>query len=84
MGSSSAILASGKVWLSLKSMRLAVRLYCPPCRRLGQFLAKCPTCHDSVPLISDSRHLEGLACMTWTGVSREPARTISILNMTRL
>ncbi len=35
--------ASGKPWLSLKSIRLAVRLYWPPCRCLGQFLAKCPT-----------------------------------------
>src|SRR6266403_2720107 len=42
-GSSSMTSASGKLWLSLKLMRLAVWLYWPPWRRFGQFLAKCPT-----------------------------------------
>src|SRR6266436_822849 len=42
-GSSSIGSASGNPWLSLKSIKLVVLLYCPPCRRLGQFLAKCTT-----------------------------------------
>src|SRR6266403_501661 len=43
MGSSSVMSALVKFWLSLKSIKLAVRLYWPPWRRFGQFLVKCPT-----------------------------------------
>ncbi len=39
---------------------------------------------SSRPDCTNNRHLVGLACMTWTGVSREPARLNYLLDMTPL